>query len=71
LIRDEIIGFFNLPNLSSRTMALRSTQSLTEISTKDVPAGKGRQAYVMTTSPPSVSRLLSMTVNILLKQKTE
>jgi hypothetical protein len=46
LIRDEIIGFFSSPNLSSHTVAFRSTQPLTEISTKNGPAGKGRDAYV-------------------------
>jgi hypothetical protein len=30
-ITDEVIGFFNLPNPSSRTMALESTQFLTGI----------------------------------------
>jgi hypothetical protein len=30
LIPDEVIGFFNWPNPSSRTMALGSTQPLTE-----------------------------------------
>jgi hypothetical protein len=38
------IFFFNLPNLSSRTMALRSTQPLIEMSTRDLPGGKGRPA---------------------------
>jgi hypothetical protein len=41
---DEIIGFFNLPNPSSRTMALGSTQPLTEMSTTDLPGVKGRPA---------------------------
>jgi hypothetical protein len=41
---DEIIGFFNLPNPSSRTMALGSTQLLTGMSTKNLPRGKGRPA---------------------------
>jgi hypothetical protein len=36
--------FFNLPNPSSRTMALGSTQPLTEMSTRDIPGGKGRPA---------------------------
>jgi hypothetical protein len=36
--------FFNLPNPSSHTMALGSTQPLTEMSTRDLPGGKGRQA---------------------------
>jgi hypothetical protein len=39
---DEAIGFFNEPNSSSRSMALRSTQLLTEISTRHLPGGKGR-----------------------------
>jgi hypothetical protein len=42
LIPDEIIGFFNWPNPSSRTMALGSTQPLTEMSTKNLPGRKGR-----------------------------
>jgi hypothetical protein len=42
LIPDEVIGFFNLPNPSSHTMALRSTQPLTEMSTGNLPGGKGR-----------------------------
>jgi hypothetical protein len=36
--------FFNLLNHSSRTMALESTQSLTEMSTRNIPGGKGRPA---------------------------
>jgi hypothetical protein len=32
----------DLPNPSSRTMALGSTQPLTEMSTRDLPRGKGR-----------------------------
>jgi hypothetical protein len=41
---DEVIGFFFfiLPNPSSLTMALGSTQSLTEMSTRNFPGGKGR-----------------------------
>jgi hypothetical protein len=39
-IPDEITGFFNLPNPSSRTMALGSTQPLTEMSTRNLPGGK-------------------------------
>jgi hypothetical protein len=38
------VDFFNLPNPSSRTMALGSTQPLTEMSTKNLPGGKGRPA---------------------------
>jgi hypothetical protein len=36
--------FFNLPNPSSRPMALGSTQPLTEMSTRKLPEGKGRPA---------------------------
>jgi hypothetical protein len=54
-IPDEVTGFFDLPNPSSRSMALGSTQPLTEISTRNLPGGKGRPA--LTTSPPSMSRL--------------
>jgi hypothetical protein len=34
--------FLNLPNPSSRTMALRSTLPLTEMRTRNIPGGKGR-----------------------------
>jgi hypothetical protein len=39
---DEVIGFFNCPNPSSRTLALGSTQPLTEMSTRNLPGSKGR-----------------------------
>jgi hypothetical protein len=39
------LDFFYLPNPSSRTMALGSTQPLTEISTRNFPRGReGRPA---------------------------
>jgi hypothetical protein len=41
-IPGEIIENFNWPNPSSRTMTLRSTQPLTEMSTRNLPGGKGR-----------------------------
>jgi hypothetical protein len=44
LIPDEVIEFFIWPNPSSRTMALGSTQPLTEMSTRNLPGGKGRPA---------------------------
>jgi hypothetical protein len=43
-IPDEVIGFLNWPNSSSRTMALGWTQPLTEISTRNLPGDKGRSA---------------------------
>jgi hypothetical protein len=43
-IPDDVIGFFNGPNPSSRTMALGSTQPLTEMSTGNFPGSKGRPA---------------------------
>jgi hypothetical protein len=41
---DEVIGFFDLPNPSSRTVTLRSTQPRTEMSTTNITAGKGRRS---------------------------
>jgi hypothetical protein len=38
-ILGEVIVFINLPNSSRRTMALASTQPLTEMSTKNLPVG--------------------------------
>jgi hypothetical protein len=40
-IPDDVIGFFNGPNPSSRTVALWSAQPLTEISTRNRPGGIG------------------------------
>jgi hypothetical protein len=37
----RLLDFCNLPNPSSRTVALRSTQSLTELSTRNLPGGSG------------------------------
>jgi hypothetical protein len=42
LIPDEGIAFFNWPNPSSRTMDLRSTQPLTEMSTRNLTEGNVR-----------------------------
>jgi hypothetical protein len=42
-VPDEV-DFFNLPYPSSHTMALGSTQPLTEISTRNLPGGKKRPA---------------------------
>jgi hypothetical protein len=49
---DEV-DFFNLPNPSSRTMALGST----EMSTRNLPGGKGGRRVSLTTLPPSLSLL--------------
>jgi hypothetical protein len=51
-VPDEV-DFFNLPNPSSRTMALGSTQPLTGMSTRNLPGGKKR----LTTLPPHVCRM--------------
>jgi hypothetical protein len=37
----EVIGFFNWPNPSYRTMILGSTQPLIEMSTRNIPEVKG------------------------------
>jgi hypothetical protein len=42
-IPDEV-DFFDLPNPSSLTIALGSTQPLTEMSTRKLPGGKKRPA---------------------------
>jgi hypothetical protein len=36
------VDFFNLPNPSSRTMTLGSTQPLTDMSTRNIPGGEER-----------------------------
>jgi hypothetical protein len=38
------VRFFNCPNPSSSIMALRSSQDLTEMSTSNLPGGKGKPA---------------------------
>jgi hypothetical protein len=43
-IPDGVTGFFNVPNPSSRTMAMGSTQPLTEMSTRNLPGSKRRPA---------------------------
>jgi hypothetical protein len=40
----DVVDFFNLPNPSSRIMALGSTQPLKEMSTRNQPWGKERPA---------------------------
>jgi hypothetical protein len=43
-IPDEVLGFFNWPNPSSRITALGATQPLTEISSRYLPGSKWRPA---------------------------
>jgi hypothetical protein len=43
-IPDEATGILNWPNPSSRTIALGSTEPLTEMSTRNFPGFKGRPA---------------------------
>jgi hypothetical protein len=43
-IPDEVIGFLNLLNPSSRTLAQKSIQPITEMSTRNLPGYKGRPA---------------------------
>jgi hypothetical protein len=50
-IPDDVIGFSNWPNPSSRNMDLGSTQPLTNMSTRNLPGGKGGRRARLTTSP--------------------
>jgi hypothetical protein len=45
LIPVQVTGFFNGTNSSSHTMALWSTQPLTEKSARNLPWGKGPPAH--------------------------
>jgi hypothetical protein len=64
-IPDEAIGFLNLPNPSSLTMALGSTQPLTEMSTRNIPGGvKGGRHVRLTALLPSVSQLSGKCENL-------
>jgi hypothetical protein len=45
LIPEKITGFSYLPKPSSCTMALESTQPLTEMSTRNLPGGKDQPAH--------------------------
>jgi hypothetical protein len=56
-ILDKVIGYFVLPSPSSRTMALGSTQRITEMSTRNLSGGKGGWRLRLNTSPPPVNRL--------------
>jgi hypothetical protein len=74
---DEI-EFFNLHNPSSHTMALKSIQSLTEISTRNLHRGKGRPArkadnltaiFEPTMDPRRLTRIRSYDVEIQFSQR--
>jgi hypothetical protein len=54
---DEVIEFFSLPNPSSCTMALGSTQPLTNEYQESSQGVKGSRRVRLTTLLPSVSRL--------------
>jgi hypothetical protein len=55
-VPDEV-HFFNLHNRSSRTMAMGSTDPLTEMSTRNLPGGKKRPARRADNLAPSMSRM--------------
>jgi len=52
-IPDGVIGIFHWHNPSDRTMALGSTQSLTEMSTRGISWGKSDRCLGLTILPPS------------------
>jgi hypothetical protein len=51
-IPNGVIDIFHRRNPSGRTMALGSTQPLTEMSTRNIPKNKGGRRVRMTTLPP-------------------
>jgi len=59
-IPDGVIEFSRRHNTSGRTMALGSTQPLTEMSTRNVSWGKGGRSVGLTTLPPSCADCLEM-----------
>jgi len=58
-IPDGVIGSFQWHNPSGRTMALGSTQPLTEMSTKNISWGKGDRCVGLTL-PPSCGDCLDI-----------
>jgi hypothetical protein len=61
LISDRVVRIFQWPNLSGRTMALRWTQPLTEMSTRNIYWGaKGGRCVGLTNLPPSCADCLEI-----------
>jgi hypothetical protein len=59
-IPDDVTGFFQGHNRSGLTMALGSTQPLTEMSTRNISWGKGGRCVGLTTLPPSCADCLKI-----------
>jgi hypothetical protein len=60
-IPDGVTGIFHLRNPSGRTMALESTQPLTEMSTRNISWGsKGGRCVGLTTLPHSCADCLEI-----------
>jgi hypothetical protein len=59
-IPDGVTGFSHLHNPSSRTMALESTQPLTEMNTRNISWGKGSLCVGLTTLPTSCADCLKI-----------
>jgi hypothetical protein len=54
-IPDEVIGYFNWPNHSSRTVSLGTMQTQPEMNTRNLARSKGGRIVKLITTPPSVS----------------
>ena len=60
-ITDGVIGIFHWHNPSGRTLAVWSTQPLTEMSTRNISwGGKGGRCIRLTTLPPSCADCLEI-----------
>ena len=65
LIPDDVIGVFPWHNPFDRTMALWSTQPLTEMSTRTIYRGKGGRCVRLTLPPSCVVVMISGNLNFL------